>query len=130
VQKWTGPKADDEHHEDNADADEDADAAADASQDSIKAAGMDVDEDASVDALAAEVEQQTTSPEDDSDDEDEDDPSNVALVPIADMLNARHGSGNVRACSCQYMRSRSEPHPGKALLRANGIENDHNEGDR
>ena len=29
------------------------------------------------------------------DDEDEDDPANVAMVPLADMLNARYGCENV-----------------------------------
>ena len=32
----------------------------------------------------------------DSDDEDEDDPADVAMVPMADILNARYGSENVR----------------------------------
>lgn len=35
--------------------------------------------------------------EGDSDDEDEDDPSDVAMVPMADMLNARYGCENVRS---------------------------------
>jgi SET domain-containing protein 6 len=35
--------------------------------------------------------------DDDSDEtEDEDDPANVAMVPLADMLNARYGCENVR----------------------------------
>ena len=34
-------------------------------------------------------------PESDSEDEDEDDPSDVAMVPMADLLNARWGSENV-----------------------------------
>jgi N-lysine methyltransferase SETD6 len=59
---------------------------------------MDVDEDATVNALAAEAERPTADGEDkDSDDEDEDSPADVALVPIADMLNARYGCGNVSA---------------------------------
>ena len=33
--------------------------------------------------------------EDDSDDENEEDPSDVAMVPVADMLNARYESENV-----------------------------------
>jgi SET domain-containing protein 6 len=33
------------------------------------------------------------------DDEDDDDPdSDVAMVPLADMLNARHGANNARYC--------------------------------
>ena len=36
--------------------------------------------------------------EDDEDsDDDDDDPGNVAMVPIADMLNARYGCENVSA---------------------------------
>jgi SET domain-containing protein 6 len=34
--------------------------------------------------------------EDDEDGDDEDDPANVAMVPLADMLNARYGCENVR----------------------------------
>ena len=35
--------------------------------------------------------------EDESEDgDDEDDPANVAMVPLADMLNARYGCENVR----------------------------------
>jgi N-lysine methyltransferase SETD6 len=33
--------------------------------------------------------------EDDEDTDDDDDPGNVAMVPIADMLNARYGCENV-----------------------------------
>jgi hypothetical protein len=62
----------------------------------MKATGMDVDEDASINSLANEVEAPATAdPDEDSDDEDGDNPADVALVPIADMLNARHGCGNV-----------------------------------
>jgi SET domain-containing protein 6 len=32
----------------------------------------------------------------DDDDSDDDDPENVAMVPMADMLNARYGCENVR----------------------------------
>jgi N-lysine methyltransferase SETD6 len=35
--------------------------------------------------------------EDDDDSDDDDDPGNVAMVPMADMLNARYGCENVRA---------------------------------
>jgi hypothetical protein len=35
--------------------------------------------------------------DDEGDDDDDDDPGNVAMVPIADMLNARYGCENVRA---------------------------------
>ena len=34
--------------------------------------------------------------EDGDDDDDDDDPANVAMVPLADMLNARYGCENVR----------------------------------
>lgn len=37
--------------------------------------------------------------DDDDDDEDYDDPSNVAMVPMADMFNARYESENVGAAS-------------------------------
>lgn len=30
--------------------------------------------------------------------DDDDDPANVAMVPMADMLNARYGCANVRLC--------------------------------
>jgi N-lysine methyltransferase SETD6 len=33
---------------------------------------------------------------DENDDDDDDDPANVAMVPLADMLNARYGCENVR----------------------------------
>jgi SET domain-containing protein 6 len=31
--------------------------------------------------------------------DDDDDPANVAMVPMADMLNARYGCANVRLCT-------------------------------
>lgn len=34
--------------------------------------------------------------EDDGDSDDDDNPANVAMVPMADMLNARYGCNNVR----------------------------------
>lgn len=34
--------------------------------------------------------------EDDDDSDDDDSPANVAMVPMADMLNARYGCDNVR----------------------------------
>jgi SET domain-containing protein 6 len=34
--------------------------------------------------------------EDDDDSDDDDNPANVAMVPMADMLNARYGCDNVR----------------------------------
>ena len=34
--------------------------------------------------------------DDDDDDDDENDSSDVAMVPLADMLNARHGANNAR----------------------------------
>lgn len=49
--------------------------------------GMDVDDDP---ASAPQPEEN-----EDSDDEDVGDPSDVAMVPMADMLNARYGSENV-----------------------------------
>jgi len=50
--------------------------------------GMDLDED------PARVPQPDES--DDSDDEDVGDPSNIAMVPMADMLNARYGCNNAK----------------------------------
>jgi SET domain-containing protein 6 len=38
--------------------------------------------------------------ESDDDDDDDDDPANVAMVPMADMLNARYRCANVRS-SCE-----------------------------
>jgi N-lysine methyltransferase SETD6 len=37
-----------------------------------------------------------------SDDEDKEDPSDVAMVPLADMLNARYQSENVRVLSQEW----------------------------
>lgn len=55
----------------------------------------------------------------DSDDEDED-PSDVAMVPMADMLNARYGSENVGfiITSNTYFLVEMVS-PGKTLLREN-----------
>ena len=79
VSKWDG--AEGEKGEDPDDMVEEANK-------SIDSAAMDVDE------------QPTESPDEvqetlEEDDEDEDDPANVAMVPMADMLNARFESENV-----------------------------------
>lgn len=87
VQKWDG--------EDGA---EDQNAAANTSADSHSmdvgdtsiGSGMDVDEDPALVTDASHAENEN------SDDEDEVDASDVTMVPMADMLNARYGSENVR----------------------------------
>jgi len=42
--------------------------------------------------------------EDDEDGDDEDDPANVAMVPLADMMNARYGCENVRVHRARDVR--------------------------
>lgn len=54
---------------------------------------MDVDEDTLTYSPHAVASQPPTN--EDSEDEDEDDPSDIAMVPMADMLNARYGCENV-----------------------------------
>lgn len=39
--------------------------------------------------------------------DDDDDPTNVAMVPMADMLNARYGCANVRLCIEPLVPTRS-----------------------
>ena len=55
-----------------------------------------------------------------SDDDDDDDPANVAMVPMADMLNARYGCANVRL-SCEPFAHLNypakPPSTGQAFLR-------------
>jgi hypothetical protein len=78
----------------------------DTSQASAGSADMDVDADAALAAIAAEAVGAAPGPEagagddNDSDGEDDENPADVALVPIADMLNARHGTSNVYAVVC------------------------------
>ena len=87
VEKWDGE-------------DDDTDADDDESKEQ-RSTDMDVDEDPSVqksDPEHLEEAQETSLVHDeDSEGEGEDaDSSNVAMVPMADMLNARYGSENVR----------------------------------
>lgn len=55
--------------------------------------GMDVDE--APPRQPSEFDAPPPEESEDSDDESDDDPSDVAMVPMADMLNARYGSENV-----------------------------------
>lgn len=127
MEKWRGPTSSTDHGEDQdevADGVDEQEAEADTSQASIASAGMDVDEDASLQAIAHEAEGANLVGEGDdveSDDDDAEDPSNVAMVPMADMLNARYGSENV----CFHIRAHVVPPlirwwitTGEALLRA------------
>ena len=57
--------------------------------------GMDVDSDVAEGIGENGEEPQHVETEED-DDDDEDESSNTAMVPMADMLNARYGSENVR----------------------------------
>ena len=77
--------------EEEGDAEQDSDPA-DALNDVGNNSGMDVD--VPEDELAVEGEE-----EEGDDDDDEEDPANVAMVPMADLLNARYGSENVRLIS-------------------------------
>jgi len=82
VEKWEGDDADGEYAEASTGADTGMDIA-----NTSAGSGMDVDEDP------------TGAPQhDESEDNDEDveDPSDVAMVPMADMLNARYGSENAK----------------------------------
>jgi SET domain-containing protein 6 len=62
---------------------------------------MDVDEETSTFEAEAEVREETEESDDDSEGEDVEDPSDVAMVPMADILNARYGSDNV----CIFIRA-------------------------
>ncbi|KZP34420.1 SET domain-containing protein [Athelia psychrophila] len=91
VEQWEGEGGD---KDENAAADTSAESySMDVADTSIGSGnGMDVDEDEGP-APAAE----THHPEQEgSDDEDEEDTSDVAMVPMADMLNARYGSENAK----------------------------------
>jgi SET domain-containing protein 6 len=59
----------------------------------------------SVDSSAQEEDAEMNLDDNDSDDsEDEDGPANVAMVPLADMLNARYGCENVRVHRAREIR--------------------------
>lgn len=91
VEKWTGESS----HQKEGDSfvpTSDAEGAEDA---------MEVDGASAADAQAIveeqdEVDEPSYVVDDDDDSDDEEDPSDVAMVPMADMLNARYGSENVR----------------------------------
>lgn len=87
VTKWEGEGDEDEE------TDDDGDAGAVEANTSVDSAAMDVDE--------QENHEQPTE-EGDSDDEDEDDPADVAMVPVADMLNARYETENVGLTRLQF----------------------------
>jgi SET domain-containing protein 6 len=46
----------------------------------------------------------TVNDNDEDETDDEDDPANVAMVPLADMLNARYGCENVRVYRSRDIR--------------------------
>lgn len=83
VSKWEGETQNDNDEEEDVDA-------PDANK-SVDSAAMDVDE-TPEDGDAGGGEDSEAA---DDDDESGDDPADVALVPMADMLNARYGSENV-----------------------------------
>jgi SET domain-containing protein 6 len=96
VQKWRGAEDENDNEDPEASADHDEAEDPDLSQGSIVNSGMDVDNDAGEAALVAEVEQAQPILGDEADSDDEEDsPADVALVPIADMLNARYGASKV-----------------------------------
>jgi N-lysine methyltransferase SETD6 len=102
VQRW---RASDDPENDNAAAEEDNDAEDDdeavaAANVSQSSAGMEVDQDAGMDAIVAEAQGTAAAANegednDDNEEDDEEDPGDVAMVPMADMLNARYGCENV-----------------------------------
>jgi hypothetical protein len=111
VERWEG---EDGTIEDNADGNTSAENGMDVTNMSA-GSGMDVDE-SPADA----------SQPDESDDEDAVDPSDVAMVPMADMLNARYGSENVGISLCAdtcSLRSRS----GEVILRRELVTHGHDE---
>ena len=61
---------------------------------SANVSAMDVDTDGLTQDAVGE-ESANENEDEDSDDEDNEDPADVAMVPMADMLNARYGCGNV-----------------------------------
>ncbi|KAI0339982.1 SET domain-containing protein [Trametopsis cervina] len=85
VSKWEGETQNDNDEEEDVDA-------PDANK-SVDSAAMDVDE-TPEDGDAGGGEDSEGA--DDDDDESGDDPADVALVPMADMLNARYGSENAK----------------------------------
>lgn len=83
---------------------------------------MDVDVDAEThEFLNGQREEENGDIDDDDDDDHEEDdedgenPANVAMVPIADMLNARYGSENVITNVCD-LTSYAERLAGQAFL--------------
>jgi SET domain-containing protein 6 len=97
VHKWKGAVDLDAAEEVNENGDDEPSAAqdADASQTSVSSAGMEVDADAGLDAILNEAQgDQDPTLDEESNSDDEEDSSDVAMVPMADMLNARYGSEN------------------------------------
>lgn len=86
VEKWEGDEEDEQEEDEN--------------KNDISHDGMEVDEEPSAPNESV-VSDRTEGEEvvEEEDDEDDDDPSDVAMVPMADMLNARYGSENVRHSS-------------------------------
>jgi SET domain-containing protein 6 len=98
VHKWKGTVDLDaaEEVDENGDDELSSTQDADASQASISSAGMEVDADAGLDAILNEVQgNQNPALDEESNSDDEEDSSDVAMVPVADMLNARYESENV-----------------------------------
>lgn len=99
VEKWGSAELDDSVEDEEGQEHEQADV----SMESAKNDAMDVDSESPAKVEAAVG--QDEAPEEDDDDEPGD-PSDVAMVPMADLLNARCNAGNVRFICCQS----NEPH--------------------
>lgn len=101
VEEWKGEDGNEEHDDDNGEEDEAPE---------LIPAAMDVDEEGSLqdtdpagEAAAPpgdhSMDEDIAADDSEGEDEDDEDPSDVAMVPMADMLNARFESENVRSSS-------------------------------
>jgi SET domain-containing protein 6 len=77
--------------------------------------GMDVDDNISADAGERMSDDENGT--DNSDDENDDDLSDIAMVPMADMLNARFGMENVCIAFSPVMGTSHEQLSGKTISR-------------
>lgn len=87
--------------------------------------GMDVDHSSPSAVVEGENDEDGDAGDSEDEDEDREDPSDVAMVPMADMLNARYGSENVSMSLTNSTRAQTEIYPctGKVILRTNRAEN-------
>ena len=88
VEKWKDQhKGDDTEDGDVEEVDDHENEKEDDAPASANTSAMDVDDE--------QIREEKDDEDEDSDDEDVEDPADVAMVPMADMLNARYGCGNV-----------------------------------